>query len=38
MEGIVVRPKNEVADVRGRKIAKLISEEYSLRDDITEYQ
>jgi RNA ligase (TIGR02306 family) len=38
MEGVVIRPKNEVADMRGRKIAKLITEEYSLRDDVTEYQ
>lgn len=40
MEGMVVRPKVEVADMRGRKIAKLISEEYSLLDDdeVTEYQ
>lgn len=40
MEGMVIRPIEETADVRGRKIGKLISEEYSLKgdDEITEYQ
>lgn len=40
MEGVVIRPVTEYKDARGRKIGKLISEEYALKDDdeVTEYQ
>jgi RNA ligase (TIGR02306 family) len=38
MEGVVIRPINESEDVRGRKIAKLISEEYALKKNNTEFQ
>lgn len=37
MEGLVVRPVIENNDVRGRKIAKIISEEYALGEN-TEFQ
>ncbi len=38
MEGLVIRPEIEVNDARGRKIAKLISEEYALKKGNTEYE